>query len=82
MEHHRCRSGRRAYEGRSGYCGLLFSRASSMGDIAVVGSPRAASNPSTSSATIQSSSKPPPPQREPMASRMGRESGNEGKAQG
>ena len=82
MEHHRCRSGTRAYEGRSGYCGLLFTRASSVKDITDVESQRPASNPSTSRATIQSASNPPPPQREPMAFRMGRESGNEGKAQG
>ena len=61
MEHHRGRSGRRAYEGRSGYCGLLFTRAGSVRDIAVVECQRPASNPSTSGAKIQSASKTPPP---------------------
>ena len=60
MEHHRGCSGRRAYECRSGYCGLLFTRAGSVGDIAVVESQQPVSNPSTSRATIQSVSKPPP----------------------
>ena len=80
MEHYLCRSERRAYEGRSGYCGLLCTPASSVRDITVVGSQLPASNPFTSRATIQSQSKALPPQREPMASRMGRESGNEGAA--
>ena len=82
MQQHRCRSERRAYEGRSGYCGLLFTRAGSVRDITFVGSQRPASNPSTSRATNQSASKPPPPPREAMAFRIGRESGNEDKAQG
>ena len=61
MEHHRGCSGRRAYEGRSGYCGLLFTRAGSVRDIAVVESQRPVSNTSTSRATIQSARKPPQP---------------------
>ena len=81
MEHHHCRSERRVQEGLSGYCGLLFTPASSVRDITVVGSQRPASNPSRSRPTIQSESNTPRPQREPMASRMGRESGNEGETQ-
>ena len=77
MEHHRGRSGRRAYEGRSGYSGLLFTRAGSVRDIAVVESQRPASNPSTTRATILSASKPPP-----LASRKRRVTGTEGKTQG
>ena len=61
MEHRRGRSGRRAYEGRSGCSGLLFSRAGSVRDIAVVESQRPASNQSSSRATMQSASNPPPP---------------------
>ena len=60
MEHHRGCSGRLAYECRGGYCGLRFTRAGSVGDIAVVKSQRPVSNPPTSRATIQSASKPPP----------------------
>ena len=60
MEHHRGRSGRRAYEGRSGYCGLLFTGASSVRDIEVVESQQPACNLSTSRATIKSASKLPP----------------------
>ena len=62
MEHHRGCSGRRANECRGGYCGLLFTRASSVRDIAVVESQRPVSIPSTSRATIQSASNPPPPE--------------------
>ena len=61
MERHPGCSGRRAYECRGGYCGLRFTRAGSVRDIAVVKSQRPVSNPSTSRVTVQSASKPPPP---------------------
>ena len=75
MEYHSCRSERRAYEGRSGNCGLLFTRASSVRDITVVGCQRPASNPSTSRATIQSGSKPPPLNVNPWRRRWGESRG-------
>ena len=61
MERHRGCSGRRAYECRGGYCGLLFTPAGSVRDIAVVKSQRPVSSPSTSRATVRSASRPPPP---------------------
>ena len=83
MEHHCGCSGRRAYKCRGCYCGLLFTRAGSVRDIAVVESQRPVSNPSTSRATIQSASKPPsPPHSEPWHPGRGERQGPREKHKG
>ena len=82
MEHHRGCSGGRADECHSGYCGLLFTRAGSVRDIAVVRSQRPVCNLPTSGATMQSASKPPPPHSEPWHPGRGERQGRREKHKG
>ena len=82
MERHRGCSGRRAYECRGGYFGLIFTRAGSVRDITFVESQPPVSDPSTSRATVQSASKPPPLHSEPWHPGRGERQGPREKHKG